>query len=305
VSTKPTLAYHEGTLGDLVLSLPAILSLSKRLHLAARPFAQELLQDMGLFERLLSTEAPLLRGLYSSSPESLREFFCQYERVCLFSQKGSALEQALRRAAPHLVLIQRRPAGKGPLWLRQLRQAGGRLRLPRQGTPPAGYACLHPGAGWEGKRWPLERFLQLEGLIKRHLGLECLWLLGPAEQALGQALRGRPLLEGSLRELRQALQGAALYVGSDSGPTHLAAWLGVPTVAVFGPTDWRLWRPVGRALRLLRPSLSCAPCEGREEFRRCGHRRCLQTLSAQEVLEAARGLLQSRSSVLTRARMAE
>ena len=52
-------------------------------------------------------------------------------------------------------------------------------------------------------------------------------------------------------QLAQALQDSHLFVGNDSGPTHLAAMLGVPTVALFGPTDAGVWAPVGPHVRVL------------------------------------------------------
>jgi ADP-heptose:LPS heptosyltransferase len=53
--------------------------------------------------------------------------------------------------------------------------------------------------------------------------------------------------------LSQRIAGASCYIGNDSGPTHLAAQLGVPTIALFGPSDRRVWRPVGPAVTVIAP----------------------------------------------------
>jgi ADP-heptose:LPS heptosyltransferase len=81
-------------------------------------------------------------------------------------------------------------------------------------------------------------------------------LLAPAPELL-TLLVNAPLLE-----VAQRLQQCRCYLGNDSGVTHLAALLGVPTVALFGPSDPAIWRPVGRTVSLLyEPDLATLPVE--------------------------------------------
>ena len=114
-------------------------------------------------------------------------------------------------------------------------------------------ALLHPGSGGTGKRWLLDGFLNLaDSLLSVHrVGL----LLGPAEEeGLAEAFIKRGHLAvrpPNLNALAGALAVASLYVGNDSGPTHMAAALGIPTVALFGPTDPRIWGPRGRRVFLV------------------------------------------------------
>ena len=76
---------------------------------------------------------------------------------------------------------------------------------------------------------------------------------------------------------------------NDSGPMHVAAALGVPVVAVFGPTDWRETAPVGRRHRLLREAVHCSPCMLRE----CPiDHRCMTRISVDRVVDEARTLLE-------------
>lgn len=61
------------------------------------------------------------------------------------------------------------------------------------------------------------------------------------------------VIPASLFDLAELVRSASLYIGHDTGPTHLAAQLGVPTLALFGPTDASIWRPVGPLARIIAP----------------------------------------------------
>lgn len=107
----------------------------------------------------------------------------------------------------------------------------------------SGYALLNPGAAWPNKRWPPERFgAAAEHLARRH-GLLPVVTWGPGEEGLadavvatsgGQAVAAPPTSVGDLLALSR---GARLMVSGDTGPLHLAAAVGAPIVALFGPTD--------------------------------------------------------------------
>jgi ADP-heptose:LPS heptosyltransferase len=121
--------------------------------------------------------------------------------------------------------------------------------------------ALHPGAGVAAKRWPAERYASLMAWLSRRAGLRLLLLGGPEERDLTDrvaALSGvSPVnLAGmlSLRGLMAILKQSHLMIGNDSGPTHLAAALGVPTVALFGGTNQAAeWAPIGERVHLVQP----------------------------------------------------
>lgn len=102
---------------------------------------------------------------------------------------------------------------------------------------------LVPGAGRPDKQWPLERF----GEIARRLGdrrVIAAW--GPSEEPLAAAIGCDLAPATDLRELAYLLQHARLVIAGDTGPLHLAAALGTPVVALFGPTDPRRNGPYGQ-----------------------------------------------------------
>jgi heptosyltransferase-3 len=98
-------------------------------------------------------------------------------------------------------------------------------------------AAIHPFAGSPKKRWPLERFQDLAHRLERRMPV--VWCAGPEDELSGARRFS------DLYELACWLAAARIYIGNDSGPTHLAAAVGTPVVALFGPSDPTVWAPRG------------------------------------------------------------
>jgi heptosyltransferase-3 len=120
--------------------------------------------------------------------------------------------------------------------------AGLSPRIPVQQVARHGAAVIHPFSGSRKKNWPLERFQELAARLDQPVK----WLAGPED-----VLPGADRFD-NLGELAGWLAGARVYIGNDSGITHLAAAVGTPTVALFGPTDPRVWGPRGEQVRCVR-----------------------------------------------------
>jgi ADP-heptose:LPS heptosyltransferase len=122
---------------------------------------------------------------------------------------------------------------------------------------PSGVAYLHPGAGKLKNRWPAERFAEVAAELLRR-GLD-VWLIeGPQDAGTADAITSRlgrplPVARGeTIPKLGARFARAAIYVGNDTGPLHLAGAVGCPTVGVYGWSDPDEWRPVGRRVRAVR-----------------------------------------------------
>jgi ADP-heptose:LPS heptosyltransferase len=133
-----------------------------------------------------------------------------------------------------------------------------RTEIPRArliaGKEPAylPYAVLHPFASSPPKAWPLQRFVEVAERLQS-AGLEPMILAGPADDvsafAQFQVFRNAPLAE-----VKNLMAGASLFIGNDSGPTHIAAAFGLPVVVLFGPSNpvtWAPWRTEARVLTSL------------------------------------------------------
>lgn len=108
---------------------------------------------------------------------------------------------------------------------------------------PAPFALINPGAAWPNKRWPAERFGEIAAFIKDVRGLPVFVLWGPGEEDLARAVvaasngAARVAPPTELGDLLALCRAAHLMVSGDTGPLHIAAAAGTPTVAIFGPTD--------------------------------------------------------------------
>ncbi len=125
---------------------------------------------------------------------------------------------------------------------------------------------IHPGGGQnpvrpdERKRWPMERFALLASQLMRHHGVKVVLVGGETDRPLSQAIQGmlaQPVVDLAgrltLGELGALCEVADLYIGNDTGPTHMAVAVGCPTLAIFGPSDPALsgpYAPRGRAVAL-------------------------------------------------------
>lgn len=134
------------------------------------------------------------------------------------------------------------------------------LKAGPLGTPglkKGSYVVLHPYARWRTKLWPWRHYGELVRTLPR-LGFVLMgmgpWF--PLEEENVIDLRGSL----SMKEMIALLGNAAAVIGPDSGPAHLAAALGVPTLILFGPTDWRESAAVGENVRILSAGANCAPC---------------------------------------------
>jgi hypothetical protein len=125
--------------------------------------------------------------------------------------------------------------------------------------PERGFAAIHPGSGGRSKCWPIERFAKLCVKLSCEDGLVPLVFFGPADEDLRDAFESSipPGVEWQcaanrpLREVLALLSYSRIYIGNDSGMTHLAG-RACPTIALFGPTNPAIWSPLGKNVKVLR-----------------------------------------------------
>jgi lipopolysaccharide heptosyltransferase II len=135
-------------------------------------------------------------------------------------------------------------------------------------TDGARWIAIQPGARWENKRWPAEYFAELVRLLAKKFPDARFTVLGTAEdQSLGELIARAEAQrclnlcgQTSLPEMIEWLRRCELMVTNDTGPMHVAAALGKPLVALFGPTEPRRTGPYGHWENVLRIDLPCSPC---------------------------------------------
>jgi heptosyltransferase-2 len=290
-SARDILVLRGGTLGDLLLTLPVLTALRSAfpeatITLGARTPALELIANTRLIDRALSLEGPDLRRLYvqdglagkSLSYDLAVSCLADPDGVVLSNLKSAGIDRIVTREPEvrqgHAVdhFLQALPEIGVPIpdkAVPHLKLDSGRIEKGRRLASALGGnpIVLHPGSGSAGKNWPLENYLALAGRLRATDRLP-VFTLGEADMHLVDPVltAGMPVIrDRHLADIAGLLAVARAYVGNDSGITHLAAALGTPTVALFGPTAPATWGPRGAHVRIV-----TAPCRTTEALAAIG-----------------------------------
>lgn len=162
--------------------------------------------------------------------------------------------------------------------------------------PGRPYAVLQPGAAFATRRWQLENFAPLAEWLAAECNLAPVILLGPGERELRTEAEHvfRPptvVVDGlDLRQLIALLARARIFVGHDTGPTHVAAAAGCPVVEIFGSSTPVYWRPWATPARVVLNEFACRPCRG-DRCYAFDQPRCILSVTVEQVKQACRELL--------------
>jgi len=325
-AVKRLLVWHRGALGDLLLAGPALTAISRH-YPKARLVGVGDVARWGLLSGTLPLEAVWSgdEGLWAwlfqegaALPEALRQRLASFDLALVFTPSFPAVLLArLQEAGMGAVqwLPSFPPGGQETVAAFQARHLQGLgipgaaapfcLRLPRNSaaeeTPelpgPGPWVAVAPGSGHAAKNWPLNHYYAFTRTLTWEQGLKMAWLAGPAEAPLLPYLRGLAMAYGHvlladlpLTRVAAVISRCRLFVGGDSGLTHLAGALGVPVLALFGPTDPRVWAPPGERVRVLTGPCRQAPCARGREIP-CDLPQCLCDLTPEQVWEAAIALI--------------
>jgi heptosyltransferase-1 len=153
------------------------------------------------------------------------------------------------------------------------------------------FIAINPVAKWETKLWPNDRFASLADKIISEYKVKIVFTGSPHDDPIIQdilfSMKGRAMnLAGrtTLKMLAALYEKAALVISTDTGPMHLAAAVGTPVVALFGPTaPWRTG-PYGTGHQVITAEMGCSPCFKR----RCETINCMHRISVEQVLNGVR-----------------
>ena len=149
------------------------------------------------------------------------------------------------------------------------------------------FIAVNPVAYWETKLWDDEKFAGLADLIKTKLNIEVVFTGSEKKsiEKISAQMQDKAVNlagETSLPELAHLYKKALMLITTDSGPMHLAAAVGTPVIALFGPTDPQRTGPYGEGHTIIRTDLPCSPCL----LKRCPTKKCMQDILPEQVMAA-------------------
>ncbi|MEK7795504.1 MAG: glycosyltransferase family 9 protein [Candidatus Hydrogenedentota bacterium] len=255
-----TLVVHTGGIGDFILACPSIAQLAEDgpVDLLGQRERLALAVEGGIARVAYSLENVEFHSIFFAPSPKFREFLEAYSRAVVWmnDNDGRIRDSFLKCGVERVDVFPGLPPND---WQGHASDYYlSKLNLPR-GTPVRFQfttdgnddVVIHPGSGGVAKNWPIENYLALADHLER-TGHRVEWLVGPAERERSSAPRFPDALpEGPLAAVARRLAGARLYIGNDSGITHLAAAAGCNVVAIFGATDSRVWAPLGERVRVL------------------------------------------------------
>jgi ADP-heptose:LPS heptosyltransferase len=313
------LVVHQGALGDLILALPAIKALREFLQpvwleMMGHPWTLTLAHGHPYADAIMDINRGDMAPFFQETaplPAGMSAHLGGFDAAFYFG-RSTTLARNLRRAGIRRIFIlppfpaQRThvidhhfqslqalgifpPPSPPRIFLPEKEREEARGFFLQRGWDLNAIVALHPGAGSRKKAWPPHRFAAL-GRVLAAASKKLLICQGPADEDAVRAVRagldGIPHLlvhDKHITSLAALLSCVSLFIGNDSGISHLAAALGVPTIAIFGPTDPLCWAPRGDRAFWLQGKAACAPC-ARDQQRNCERQQCLEGIEVEAVM---------------------
>ena len=275
------LLIRPGAIGDSLLTFPVMQALrvqhsDAHITFVSNAAALPLAHACQLADVTYDYSAPLWSQLFLPPDRYSQQFRTLLahtdQAICWLRDDDGIIARGLRAVGiKHVMVAPGRPPAGERIHIVDylLRTVGmGSSRWHAGAGDPEGPVAIHPGSGGAYKCWPVPSFIAIiEALLQRSLPV--LLLGGPADTARIQEIQQhvqrlvastarndapslfQTMIDAPLLTLAQRLQGCRGYLGNDSGMTHLAAMLGLRTVALFGPSDPDIWHPIGPHVHML------------------------------------------------------
>lgn len=304
------LIIHHGALGDVVTTFPSILRLRRSfgsIDALLRGGLGKLAAELKVVDRWFDLEAAAFATLYAEPVDpAVKSLLSAYDSIVLFSFSRKLQETINKVTEKKIHLIPPRPdvdqniqvasyiaanlAKRGMIDDADSLFFSKIFRSRRDKRYDEAKVYLHPGSGSRKKNWGAANFIETAAILMSN-GYTPDFILGPAEHFIKESLQAqcddkiKIRIFDDLSELTLLLKKAGGFIGNDSGISHLAAFLGLPTVAVFGPSDPQRWKPAGRFVKTVRPGLDCSPCFEKGDVN-CKTMECLHSTTPAMVINA-------------------
>lgn len=278
------LVIRGGAIGDFILTIPVLQALKKNfpathIEVLGYPKVANLAIEAGWAHSAKSIEAPGLARFFAPKgqvPPEWLQYFAQFNIIItyLFDPDSLFQNNVSLSGKHHYIKGPHRPDERlnlhavdvflKPLEKLAIYETGVLPDLSRIGalkgkkTGLKRRIALHPGSGSTKKNWPLKNWIRLTEELLNDTNVEVLIVGGEAERESAEKLDGlfpkdrtRLFMNRPLEEVARALSQSQAFVGHDSGISHIAAALGTPSVILWGPTNMKIWRPLGKHVTII------------------------------------------------------
>jgi ADP-heptose:LPS heptosyltransferase len=302
-----------GALGDFICFLPALQKLAQtaEVDLFARSEFADIVPRGVTVRSLECNQISRMFTANAAEDQRLQDFFCAYAAIYSWFASGRSefVRQVTSLACGRARLYPFQPTNSS---IHQTEYYLGFIGLDGDSSPepevalrPEGVAwcdefcathklcrgpllVIAPGSGAREKNWPADFFLAIVEWWREAIHGVVVLLTGPVEEERGgvERLRASCLVANDLTLSQAAalLARSDVYLGNDSGITHLAAAVGTRTIALFGPSNARQWAPRGEKVTIVSRKIECSPCQI-PQMKNCPHRACLTELHPAKVID--------------------
>lgn len=273
--------FRTGALGDVILTLPVIENLhlanpNARIHLIGNPRILSLAEAP--YIQIADIDRAVWAPLFAPNPTNSSELQNYFENVDLVLSYLPDPEQTFKKnlqqlGVPQILTCPPRPTQQihatdhllqplhelgisTPFTIPQITISENDV-APIPTEIPPNTILIHPGSGGKHKCWPLSHFADLADQIIQKTKCTVAISSGPADHDLAEQIAHKMTQKAiflsplTLRQYAATMTLCQAYIGNDSGPTHLAGAIGLPTIALFGPTDPKIWAPRGPSVAII------------------------------------------------------
>lgn len=271
---KPTLLLiHQGALGDFVLLLPFLITLRKNYYIGlfCKKENTKVASYFKAVDKAFAIESSIFSSIFLDTPDdSVKDIIQSFEKILIFSfstEMKRSIQKIVKKES-EIFLIPPRPKPNKRIHvadyvedsLVKIGLLKEKIKEPKIAVNPSGTTVIHPGAGSKRKRWDIKRFLKLSYMLKSEK-IPTTFLLGPAEgDLIAYFDKENIFVTDDIYQVIELLKSARGFIGNDSGISHLSGFIGIPTLAIFGPSDPIRWSPRGNKVTVIRGTETCNPC---------------------------------------------
>jgi ADP-heptose:LPS heptosyltransferase len=291
---RKILIIREGALGDLILTFPVFLNLKNNnfsVSVAGKGIYKNFVEKYGSIEEFIPIDSSSFIFFFENEIEKLRNFLEKFDIIIAYCNEDDQIGKNLKNVFSKNLMFH-------PIKFQDLKiHITDYLNFPLKSFIYSDLVdkfrlniekkeevfVIHPGSGSKCKNWKKENFLSIANELKN-----VIIILGPNEEDeydfWKKNFKGKIVLNPELDEIIEIAKRTIVYIGNDSGITHLFSITGVKTIGIYGPTSPFIWGPKGENVKIVYKNVGCNPCD-RERYIRCQKRNCLEEIKIEDVMK--------------------